>query len=262
MNIDTAVIKKLGFQTRDTEHYEYPRICRFQDTGDLYGFTAMLAAPPRETVVDHCLYLHVPFCSTICTFCNYYKVLDRHPEEREAFVDAMVQEIDAYGRHLHPDKAVIRGIHFGGGTPTLLDHGQFARILAALRRSFDLGRCDLFSLEGTLKSLVNPDKIASLVDLGFNRISFGVQTLSPQIRKKLGVHFEQTQVAEVCANLKKLGLPNFNADLMFNLPEQEPEQVIRDIDEMFSYGTTNIDLYFLNVYPRTNIESLLKRRDG
>lgn len=260
MDIDIATVKKLGFETRDTEHYEYPRICRFQDAFDLDGLIDVLRRPPSETVEDHCLYLHVPFCSTICTFCNYFKVLDRHPEERQAFVDALVLEIDTYGRYLHERKKLIRGIHFGGGTPTLLEHDQFAQILNAFRRNFDLSECDLYSLEGTLKSLVDRNKIASLVDLGFNRLSFGVQTLNPQIRRKLGVHYEQAQVKEVCSSLSALGLQNFNIDLMFNLPDQEPEEVLRDIDEMFSYGANNIDLYFLNVYPRTNIEKILKQR--
>ncbi len=91
---------------------------------------------------------------------------------------------------------------------------QFETIFQALRKSFDLSDCSIISTEGTLKSLVDQDKVEQLQQVGFNRVSFGVQSLNKEIRKQVGVKYGDEQLWELCDKLKKHGIENFNADLM------------------------------------------------
>ncbi|BFH10906.1 radical SAM protein [Paenibacillus melissococcoides] len=251
------------FKKKETEHYDYPQVCIFQDTHDENRFRSYLQNE-RMYNNETSIYIHVPYCKSICVFCNYFKLIwgTTSEEEVEAYVSSVEQEIEYYGSRLPERLKRISGIQFGGGTPTILPEHYMKRILEALRKNFDLSKCSLVSIEGTMDSLIIDDFecVSRLACMGFNRVSFGVQTFTPELRRKYGLVGKIEKFEELCAEFHKTGLTDFNIDLMYNYPEQNPEDVIQNIDKAFELGVTAIDLYSLNVFPETKLYHRYKQR--
>ncbi len=243
------------FTKKETEHYDYPQLCLFQDKHDVAEYINFLSSEGELSDNETCLYIHVPFCRSFCVFCNYYKVMwgKIQNEGLTKFIDSVVKEIRFYASLLPDNKRYLSGIHFGGGTPTLLSYESLKLILAAIKENFDLRRCGQLSIEGTIQTLSDTECISQLKDLDFNRVSFGIQTFSPELRKKYGLTKEISDIDKLCSNLTKWGLIDYNVDLMYNFPEQGPEDVIWDIERAFELGVMNIDLYRLNVFPMTRL---------
>jgi oxygen-independent coproporphyrinogen-3 oxidase len=251
------------FSKKETEHYDYPQLCVYQDKHNNDEFESYIRSEDRPYDGETSIYIHIPFCKSICVFCNYYKVLwSRNSSEQiDAFVDAIVGEIRYYGSMLPERLKRISGIQFGGGTPTILPEPQMHKIMQALAEEFDLSACSLISIEGTMDSLIIEDFacVSRLVRLGFNRISFGVQTFTPELRRKYGLQGDITKFEELCNEFHLQGLHDYNIDLMYNYAEQEPDEVIQNIEKAFKHGVTSIDLYSLNVYPDTKLYSRYKK---
>lgn len=252
------------FVKKETEHYDYPQLCMFQDEINDNEFLNYISN--EEELIDNpvIMYIHIPFCKSICVFCNYYKVpIGLYSDhEIKTFVDAMISEIRFYASVLPEKKKKLTGVQFGGGTPTILPIRYINQILAAIKEEFDVSECKLFSMEGTMASLIDRDfeRVSMLAEAGINRISFGVQSFSPHQRKKNGLVGDIDKFEDLCKTFKKHGIHDYNIDLMYNYPDQTPEEVIRDINRAFDSDVVNIDLYSLNIYPETTLYHRYKKR--
>jgi len=207
------------------------------------------------------IYVHVPFCPFFCHFCPLYKTKDpkhRGPDAREAFVQRIVEEIQRYGR-----VASLRGltydvVYFGGGTPTELTAEQLGRILTAIREAFVLAHDAEITLESVAARLLAPGYFEACVRHGFNRISFGVQTLDPKLRKLVG-RGEKLSDYQALLEMVRAHDPSFpiNVDLMIGLPEQTPESFRRDLEEVLAWNVGSLDIYAFWMVPGTRTFELV-----
>jgi oxygen-independent coproporphyrinogen-3 oxidase len=202
------------------------------------------------------VYLHLPFCRNRCLYCGF---AGQNPEEGlvDAYVAAMVAEIGHLGSILPPRPGPVRTIYFGGGTPTILEPGQLARLTGALQKTFDLANDIEMTLEGRVSDLT-PEKIPGFLGAGFNRFSLGVQSFSTQIRRSLGRHSDGPRAASLLAGLTRLQKAAVIIDLIYGLPGQDVPLFLRDLETACQVGVDGLDTYQLNTFPGGGLDKAVQ----
>ncbi len=199
------------------------------------------------------LYLHIPFCAAICNYCNFNRGL--HDEGlRRRYVVALIADI----RGNAPDGVAADTIFFGGGTPSLLEPGEVAAIIAACRDAFAMTTDAEITLEA------NPESASAAALEGFraagvNRLSFGVQSFHDAELKRLGrLHSSETARLAV-AVARAAGFDNLSLDLMMWLPGQRPADWLASVDALVDVGPDHASLYLLEIYPNAPLKDEMAR---
>lgn len=165
----------------------------------------------------HSLYLHIPFCSHRCAYCDFNTYAG---QERliPAYVDALSAEVDYVGRRA-PSDVAVGTLFFGGGTPSLLSPPQVGAILDSVRQAFALSIDAEITLEAN-PGTVGIEQLSELLSVGINRISFGVQSANGEELRMLERAHSFLDVVEAVVAARKAGFSNLNLDLIYGLPEQ------------------------------------------
>lgn len=196
------------------------------------------------------IYIHVPFCTHICAYCDFCKIL-YSKKFADDYIKTTVNELNKIDKK-------VNSIYIGGGSPSSLDEKQLEVLLQnAKRLLLDDGE---FCVELNPEDL-NDEKIKLLSKFGVNRVSFGVQTLNERLLKILNRHHNEEMVFEVINKLRKVGITNINLDLMYGLPTQTDEDLLYDINKFVEWKVNHISTYALLVEDNTyfsvkNIEAL------
>ncbi len=199
------------------------------------------------------LYLHIPFCAAICNYCNFNRGLHQDGLRRR-YVDALVADI----RGSAAPGVVADTIFFGGGTPSLLEPGEVAAIVAACRSSFDLANDAEITLEANPESST-ADALDGYRAAGVNRLSFGVQSFHDDELKRLGrLHSAETARAAVKL-ARAAGFDNLSLDLMMWLPGQRPADWLASVDALVDVGPDHASLYLLEIYPNAPLKDEMAR---
>jgi oxygen-independent coproporphyrinogen-3 oxidase len=187
------------------------------------------------------LYVHIPFCESVCYYCACNKVITKHHERAGEYLDALDTEIALLLGALGPRQPVAQ-LHFGGGSPTFLSDAELDRVMAALQRAFRISAGAEMSIEVDPRT-VTPARLRHLRQLGFNRVSFGVQDFDPQVQ--IAVHRVQPleSVRELIQSARNLGFASINADLIYGLPRQTPESFQRTVAQIGALRPDRIALY-------------------
>ena len=187
------------------------------------------------------IYVHVPFCESVCYYCACNKIITRHHDRAAPYLDALEREIELHVAELGRGQPVSQ-LHFGGGSPTFLDDRELERLMGALRGAFRLVPSGEISIEVDPRT-VTPARLAHLRSLGFNRLSFGVQDFDPDVQR--AVHREQSveMVSELLAAARSLGFESTNVDLIYGLPLQTPESLRRTIRQVAELRPDRVALY-------------------
>ena len=191
------------------------------------------------------IYVHVPFCPFFCHFCFLYKskdAADRGPERREQFVQALLRHIGMLARRYRYDGAPFTTIYFGGGTPTELSPSQLGRILKALHSAFPIANDAEITLESVSSHLLD-GRLDAYREAGFNRVSFGVQTLDPAVRRSIGRGETIDSYERLVERLNAHPAVPFNVDLMLGLPGQTVDSFAADVRRISEWGTGSVDIY-------------------
>lgn len=210
------------------------------------------------------LYIHVPFCESICRFCGFYRRLpsDFLPMSRtnvlDQFTDCLIHEMQAWRQVVDPSVFNINSVYIGGGTPSLLSCSNIDAIIGSLREHFLLKPDCEITFEGEVRSIGDAEKLKRLRDLGVTRVSFGVQSFHETVRKLNGLQPTVKQIRE-CAELVRNTGFQVNLDLMYGLPAQDFEIFMNDLSiAVNEIGVSHIDLYDTILYPNND---LFVRRD-
>lgn len=197
------------------------------------------------------LYIHVPFCRTRCHFCAFY--LQIHREDRAlAYLDSLAQEIKLHAEADTLAGRPLRTVYFGGGTPTTLTPSQLSRVLQLVRRTFGLHEQAEITLEAH-PDTVTSDGLHSLAEAGFNRISFGVQSMDHTELVRIGRRTQRESI-ETAVNLARMaGFENINLDLIYGLPGQTAECWRSTLEETLSLDPTHLSCYALSIEDRTKL---------
>ncbi|HEU0204017.1 MAG TPA: oxygen-independent coproporphyrinogen III oxidase [Burkholderiaceae bacterium] len=230
------------FDVPGPRYTSYPTADRFVEAFDAQAYAQWLAkrgdaAGPAPLS----LYVHIPFCNTVCYYCACNKVITKDHGRADAYLDALEKEAALVGGYLTGPRTVEQ-LHFGGGTPTFLDNDQLHRLMARLMQRFPLSPKGEFGIEVDPRS-TPPDKVAVLGELGFNRMSVGVQDFDPLVQKAVNrvQSFEITQATIEAA--RAAGFRSMNLDLIYGLPKQTRATFERTLDKVLVLSPERIALY-------------------
>lgn len=199
------------------------------------------------------IYLHIPFCAAICNYCNFNRGL--HDDGlRRRYVDALIKDI----RGAADESVAADTIFFGGGTPSLLEPGEVARIIQACRESFNLAPDSEITLEANPESSTE-EALDGFRAAGVNRLSFGVQSFRDEELQRLGrLHSSQT-ARKVVASARGAGFDNLSLDLMMWLPGQSPQDWLASVDALIEMEPDHASLYLLEIYPNAPLRDEMAR---
>ena len=198
------------------------------------------------------LYLHIPFCSAICDYCNFNRGLYDETLKRR-YVRAIKYEIESW-----TDGRVVDSIFFGGGTPSLLDAADVSQILEACSTSFTVTS----DVETTLE--MNPESctqshVKELLDAGITRVSLGVQSFLDHELKRLGRAHTVNEARTAITAIRSAGCNNLSVDLMLWLPGQTRVDCVKSVNEMVRCDPDHASLYMLEIYPNSPLRDEMAR---
>ena len=187
------------------------------------------------------LYVHIPFCESLCYYCACNKIITKHHERAEGYLRYLSREIDLHTAHVGLGQTVSQ-LHLGGGSPTFLSDLELRELMAMLRRSFTLAPGGEYSIEVDPRT-VDSQRLATLAELGFNRLSFGVQDFDPAVQKAVHRIQPAEQVFALVESARRLGFESINVDLIYGLPRQIPESFDRTLAQVVQLKPDRIALY-------------------
>ena len=198
------------------------------------------------------VYVHIPFCSAICNYCNFNRGLF-DAELKPRYVGALRREIAAAPAGLAADT-----IFFGGGTPSLLEPDEVASIIGAVRGRLDLDAAAEITLE-TNPETVDRAKLERFREAGVNRLSFGVQSFQDDELKRLGRIHSADRARAAVRDARAAGFDNVSLDLMMWLPGQSVAAWLSNVDGLIAAEPDHASLYLLELYPNAPLKEDMAR---
>ncbi|MCH8178475.1 MAG: oxygen-independent coproporphyrinogen III oxidase [Proteobacteria bacterium] len=212
------------------EQYQQALQQRGQGVGALTGSASALS-----------LYVHVPFCESVCYYCACNKVITKHHERAVEYLEALRLEVDRVTADLGRGQAVSQ-LHFGGGTPTFLSDDQLEGVLAHLQTAFRFVPGGEYAIEIDPRT-IDAVRLQRLAAMGFNRLSFGVQDFDPQVQQAVHRIQPHDQVAALVAAARAEGFESLNMDLIYGLPKQTLESFRTTLSQVAALRPDRIALY-------------------
>jgi oxygen-independent coproporphyrinogen-3 oxidase len=197
------------------------------------------------------LYLHIPFCSSICNYCNFNRGLFESGL-KDRYVAALEREIQS------STGGPADTIFFGGGTPSLLEPDEIARLVAACNETFDVAPGAEITLETNPETSTLP-RMAGFREAGVNRISFGVQSFRDAELQRLGRIHSADRAREAVLEARAAGFDNISLDLMMWLPQQSPADWRGNVEALIDVRPEHASLYLLELYPNAPLKEDMAR---
>ena len=187
------------------------------------------------------VYVHLPFCQSLCYFCACNKIVTQRTDAATSYLQYLQREIDLQAAHFGGKQSVSQ-LHLGGGTPTFLNDAQLQQLMSAIRQAFTLLPDGEYSIEVDPRT-VDAQRLQHLAQLGFNRISFGVQDFDSGVQQ--AIHREQPaqQVAALVHAARAAGFKSINLDLIYGLPLQTPTSFAATLQQVVQLAPNRIALY-------------------
>ena len=187
------------------------------------------------------IYVHIPFCESLCYYCACNKIITKHHERGAEYLRYLSREVELNVAHLGAGQTVSQ-LHLGGGSPTFLSDVELQDLMAMLRRHFVFTPGGEYSMEVDPRT-VTPERLKLLRELEFNRLSFGVQDFEPAVQKAVHRIQPAAQVFDLVAASRELGFESINVDLIYGLPMQSPETFERTLAQVVKLRPDRIALY-------------------
>jgi oxygen-independent coproporphyrinogen-3 oxidase len=225
------------YNTSGPRYTSYPTALEFHDDfkhDDLIH--AIQASPNRELS----LYVHIPFCHSLCYYCGCNKVVTRHRNKADTYLEYLADEIGSRAEYF--TDYTVKQLHWGGGTPSFLTHTQITKLVSLLREKFTFADHVEMSIE------IDPREIEMnlaehLFDLGFNRLSIGVQDIDLKVQQAINRVQSTEFVSDFIAHAKQVGFNSINIDLIYGLPHQTIETFTKTLDKAHEMDVDRISLF-------------------
>lgn len=187
------------------------------------------------------IYIHIPFCESLCYYCACNKIITKKRDKSVEYLNYLFKEIDLVLQSLGPHQSVSQ-LHLGGGSPTFLSDQQLAQLFEFIKARFKLLEHGEYAIEVDPRT-INQTRLLALKNIGFNRLSFGVQDFDEKVQK--AVHRVQAfdQVHQLMQEARDLGFKSINIDLIYGLPLQTPESFDRTLEQVCLIAPDRIALY-------------------
>lgn len=238
--LNTELLKK--FDIPGPRYTSYPTADRFVEAFNDESYALALEQRKLNRQASALsLYIHIPFCESLCFFCACNKIVTKHHERAAEYLKYLKHEIDLHVARLGSGQNITQ-LHLGGGSPTFFNDLELTELMTTLRHHFKLPHEGEFSIEVDPRT-VNESRLKYLATLGFNRLSFGVQDFDEEVQK--AVH--RAQPAEQVFNLmqvaRRLKFQSVNVDLIYGLPKQTPETFVCTIAQLIKLRPDRVALY-------------------
>lgn len=245
-----SVLENLARFDRPGPRYtSYPTAVEFHEGVGSAAYEAALAEANEERAGEPLsFYSHLPFCEHRCLFCGCHVVITPHMPVAKKYLEYLLREIDLLAERL-PNRTDIVQMHWGGGTPTYYDTDDLHSLFAKMREHFDFPEGAEIAVEVDPR-VTSEEQLAVLAELGFNRLSLGVQDLTPEVQAAItrDQTFEQTE--RLIEDARRHGFSEgINVDLIYGLPKQEPDSFGRSIDQVISLRPDRVALYSFAYVP-------------
>jgi oxygen-independent coproporphyrinogen-3 oxidase len=195
------------------------------------------------------LYVHVPYCTVRCSYCDFYLVPARG-RDLEAYASAVRAEMAEAGRRNADDG--VDTLHFGGGTPSRLAVPLLGAIIAAARQAFRVAPDTEIALEANPEDL-GEASAGALVASGFNRVAIGIQSLDDTLLRLMRRPHDGAAAVAAIGAAKRAGFASVAADLILGLPGQTPASALHDAERLAGLGVDHLSVYLLEVHERTRL---------
>ncbi|MGQ8632577.1 oxygen-independent coproporphyrinogen III oxidase [Agrobacterium sp. DKPNP3] len=235
--MSTALLSKYSGPV--PRYTSYPTAPHFHEGIDDVVYRGWLGALTHRNRLS--LYLHIPYCDRLCWFCACHTKHTLKYEPIAIYLEALKQEIAAVGALVSPD-AVVGAVHFGGGSPTMLDPEDMQDLMDCLRRHFTFGLAPEISVEMDPNDL-DDSRYDALAEIGMSRASLGVQDFDDKVQKTINriQSFEQTK--SVVDAVRARGVRSVNCDILYGLPFQTCETLKTTVDQIISLDPDRIALF-------------------
>lgn len=225
------------YNTSGPRYTSYPTALEFNDNFQQAQLINAIEQSKNQTLS---LYIHIPFCHSLCYYCGCNKVVTRHRGKADIYLDHLIEEINQRAPLFQHYQ--IKQLHLGGGTPSFLTEQQLSRLIATLKQAFDFTNVDEISIE------IDPREIElSLIDhlasLGFNRLSIGVQDTDLKVQEAIN-RVQSTQfISELVSHAKQAGFNSINVDLIYGLPHQTQQTFAKTLADVQAMAVDRISLF-------------------
>ena len=238
--VETAADRLRRKYDRPVPRYtSYPTAPHFHDGIDGTVYEDWLGRLTAETPLS--LYLHIPYCDSLCWFCGCHTKVTRRYAPLATYVESLLREVETVAARL-PGRLPVGHIHCGGGSPTLLRPADMRRLAAALASAFDIGAGAEFAVEIDPRGL-GDEVVHAMAEIGVNRVSLGVQDIDPQVQAAINRDQPLALTANCLARLRAAGLRAVNCDLMYGLPHQDTAKVLATVDAVAGLAPDRIALF-------------------
>jgi len=189
------------------------------------------------------LYVHIPFCNTVCDYCSCNKIVTKNKSKAEPYLEHLHKEIALQSRLFHPARSVDQ-LHFGGGTPTFISLAQMHQLMHAIGENFRLRDDDSgeYSIELDPRD-IQVDELQDLRDMGFNRLSFGIQDFNDDVQCAVNRQQSTGKIFELLACARELDFKSISVDLIYGLPKQTVESFRDTIDLIILADPDRISIF-------------------
>lgn len=237
---DIELIKR--YDKSGPRYTSYPTAVQFKP-----GFSSLQYDHARETSIKQhgplSLYVHIPFCSHVCYYCACNKVITKYKDKAQPYLDVLFKEIEMRSQGYDASRP-IEQLHWGGGTPTFIDHEQMSALMRKLGEHFTLLESDDrdYSIEIDPRELQD-DTLAHLKKIGFNRVSLGVQDFNEQVQKAVNRIQPRSMTEATLTQARELGFKSINIDLIYGLPFQNRETFKETLETVIELSPDRISVF-------------------
>ncbi|SHN00888.1 oxygen-independent coproporphyrinogen-3 oxidase [Pseudomonas asturiensis] len=237
---DSDLIRR--YDLTGPRYTSYPTAVQFKT--DVGAFELLHALrDSRKAMRALSLYVHIPFCANVCYYCACNKVITKDRGRAQVYLQRLMQEIQMLGCHVDAGQ-VVEQLHLGGGTPTFLSHDQLRQLMAHLRTHFTLPDDD----SGDYSIEIDPREadwatMGLLRELGFNRISLGVQDLEPAVQRAINRLQSLEETRTLIEAARTLQFRSINIDLIYGLPKQTLDSFAQTVDEIIQLQPDRLSVF-------------------
>lgn len=236
---DKSILNK--YNTAGPRYTSYPTALSFHDGFTESEFDALIVKQSQgKSNQALSLYIHIPFCHSLCYYCGCNKIVTRHKHKADQYLEFLFKEIEHRSHQFSAFK--VSQIHLGGGTPSFLDKEQLQSLMDKLKESFS------FSGELEAGIEVDPRKIElsyvdDLANVGFNRLSIGVQDINKQVQEKINRVQSTEFITQLVERAKQFNFRSINLDLIYGLPLQTAETFVKTLEKVIEIDPDRISLF-------------------
>jgi len=239
LTVTSELLKK--YDRPGPRYTSYPTAVEFNADFTPARYRAHLHAANEAGAEPLSLYVHIPFCEERCTFCGCHVIITRHRDRAAEYLDYLDRELDLLAQVL-PDRRQLIQYHWGGGTPTYLNSGEIRRLWAKVRAHFNIAPDAEVAIEVDPR-VTSREQVDTLRELGFNRLSMGVQDFTPEVQAAINRNQSEPETRDLYQYCRAVGFTSINLDLIYGLPLQTPETFRRNLAAVIDLRPDRVACY-------------------